>query len=671
MDKPSIDNINVKAVILAGGLDFGRCPLASCLSPALWPLAGQLVLERLLAGLAQQGITQAVVCSHSQDDISDSHLSKPKNLNVTFLDEPLPGGTAGSILAAANGDHEQLYLVMHATTVTVPDINELLRTHRRDQADLTVAINPAINPNESEAQLAGIYICEPAVMKYIPEKGYCDIKEKLIPNLLRANKTVKAVRLAHPVGNFRNRLGYLQAAVDFLMINREHGSDLPGCDCSGRDGVWISPKAEIDPGARVYGPVAVMDGAKVQADAIIIGPTIIEKNVSVGHGSLIVDSVLWPGAVVGADCEVHRSLLTENACVGEGEILEEKLIFPNQRAIPSRLHGSVFKRFSNGISQLQSTGRMVTAKIDTKLPHWARADHFRKHFRLALASLLFLLVFLWSYGPTLADLWNIWIKSDEYSCGLLVPAIVLYIVWSRRNQLARCHIKPWMMGGLFAFLIAQALRYFGLFFMYSSAERLSVVVTIAAILLLIFGWSLFKKLATLLLFLCLMLPLPKSVESRLTLPLQSWATTSAVFCLETIGYDVTRDGNIIHLGDTTVAVAEACNGLRMLTAFVVIAGLVVLLIKQSWWEKSILLLSSAPIGLLCNTIRLTLTAIAFTVLKGEFWEKVFHDFGGYAMMPLALALVVLELWILTKLIILPPDPDDNSGAGILIVRPNV
>ena len=166
----------------------------------------------------------------------------------------------------------------------------------------------------------------------------------------------------------------------------------------------------------------------------------------------------------------------------------------------------------------------------------------------------------------------------------------------------------------------------------------------------------------------LMLPLPRRIESKITLPLQSGATTSAVFCLELIGYDVTQEGNVIHIADTTVAVAEACNGLRMVTAFFVISGLVVLLIQRSWWEKLILLLSTLPIALLCNTIRLAITAIAFTYIKGEYWEQVFHDYGGYAMMPLALALVVLELWLLTKLTTPPEEIKQQAKEGILIPR---
>jgi exosortase len=177
--------------------------------------------------------------------------------------------------------------------------------------------------------------------------------------------------------------------------------------------------------------------------------------------------------------------------------------------------------------------------------------------------------------------------------------------------------------------------------------------SIAALVLLLLGWEFFKRLSTILLFLLLMLPWPNRVQASLALPLQQWATSSAVFCLEVVGYEVVREGNVIHIGNATVAVAEACNGLRMITAFFVIGGLVVLLVERAWWEKLIVFISSLPIALFCNTLRLAATAIAFTVLQGEYWEKMFHDFGGYAMMPLALAIVVGEFWFLSKLTVVP------------------
>jgi exosortase/archaeosortase family protein len=93
--------------------------------------------------------------------------------------------------------------------------------------------------------------------------------------------------------------------------------------------------------------------------------------------------------------------------------------------------------------------------------------------------------------------------------------------------------------------------------------------------------------------------------------------------------------------------------------------LVILLVKRTWWEKLILLLSALPIGLFCNTVRLTLTSIAFTVLKGEHWERLFHDFGGYAMMPLALAMIIFELWVLREMTVIPID---SKKEEIMVTR---
>ena len=197
---------------------------------------------------------------------------------------------------------------------------------------------------------------------------------------------------------------------------------------------------------------------------------------------------------------------------------------------------------------------------------------------------------------------------------MLVPFFAIYVLWARRDEIFKYNIQP-SLWGLLGLIFAQAVRYFGLYFMYSSAERFSIVLTIASLVLLLFGWSIFRKLIPLLLFLCLMLPLPYSLHTAVMLPLQNLATKSAVFCLETAGFTVFHQGNVIHLDGTTIAVAEACNGLRMITAFFVVTGFIVLLLHRSWWEKLVLLVSSLPVALLCNTVRLTVTSIAFTRLQ--------------------------------------------------------
>jgi exosortase len=641
---------NAKAVILVGGRDFNRCPLASRLPTALWPVAGKPVLERLLAHLADQGIARATVCSNGEGSLLAESIRLDDRLQVTFEDEPLPVGTAGSLRCAAKDGTEALLLMFPGSTVCPPKIDMLINAHREGRSDLTVMLNPGGVDASSGGQASGIYVCNSSVLEHIPKAGYFDIKEGLIPEMLRAGKSVHAARLPNHAGNFRDRQGYQLAMANYLAdarrldVGMAYRNDTPARD------VWIAEHADVDPGARLCGPVVVMDGARISSGAIVLGPTVLESNTAVGKDSIVIGSVLWDAARVGSGCQVRQSVIDRRAVVRSGAVVEDKSIVFKPAGLLGRSAGRVEAVLGNIAVRLLDRFRPQFDGLKAKLPAWILAD--RKTILACLASCVILVAFFWSYRSGLTDLWNLWMGSDEYSAGLLVPFLAVYVLWSRRHALAQCRIRP-SVWGLFAFAGAQAVRLFGLFFMYSSAERASIVLSIAAIILLLFGWQLFRKVFTVLLFLCLMLPWPNLIQYHVGLHLQHWATSSAVFCLETVGYQVIQEGNIIHIGDASVEVAYACNGLRMITAFFVISGLVVLLVNRAWWEKLIILISSLPVALLCNTGRLTVTAVALTRLNGQFWDDVFHDFGGYAMMPLALAAVVGELWLLAKLTAVP------------------
>ena len=87
MHKQVVNKQNVKAVILAGGCDFGRCPLASRLPTALWPLAGKPAIEHLLVHLVKQGIDRAVICSNGDGSLLAESIYANNRLELKFLDE--------------------------------------------------------------------------------------------------------------------------------------------------------------------------------------------------------------------------------------------------------------------------------------------------------------------------------------------------------------------------------------------------------------------------------------------------------------------------------------------------------------------------------------------------------------------------------------------------------
>lgn len=285
----------------------------------------------------------------------------------------------------------------------------------------------------------------------------------------------------------------------------------------------------------------------------------------------------------------------------------------------------------------------------------------------AAAALVLLTITAWSYWPTMIDLFKEWQGNEDYSAGQLVPPVALFLVWVRRRQLKECVFKPCWWGGLTLLLLAYAARMYGLLFMFESAQRYSLIFTVAGLVLLAAGWQVFRRVSWILLFLFLMVPLPGRIHNMISGPLQSLATSGSVFLLEVFLPHVSQQGNVVMLNENTpMAVAEACSGLRMLTAFIIVAGFIAYMVKRARWQKAILLLSSIPVAVICNIIRIVATAALMLAVSVEFGAKFFHDFAGLVMMPAAVLLLFAEIWLLDRLVV--PEKGSSPEAHNVVTR---
>ena len=291
-----------------------------------------------------------------------------------------------------------------------------------------------------------------------------------------------------------------------------------------------------------------------------------------------------------------------------------------------------------------STG--TTQSAPSTLPRWA-------------AAVISAVALVWAYWPTIINLQKEWSGNPNYSVCQLVPFAALYLLWEHRRALKTCKITPsWW--GLVLVLLAQVGWFFGLLFVYESAERYALVLTIVGLTLLITGRQVCRRIRWILLFLFLMVPLPGRIHNMVSGPLQEYATISTVFVLETFGADISRNGNTLSLGGAaSVGIAEACSGLRMLTAFVVVAAVFALLVNRPRWQKITLLISSVPVAIICNVVRLVATVVLYAIVDSSMSETFFHDFAGVTMMPVAIAILVGELWLMNRLII----PEGRASAS--------
>lgn len=296
--------------------------------------------------------------------------------------------------------------------------------------------------------------------------------------------------------------------------------------------------------------------------------------------------------------------------------------------------------------------------------HSSGSDHALGNLLgLVCVTLALVAITAWSYWPTMVSLFKDWQGDDDYSAGQLVPLAALFLVWRERKHLKECLLKPcWW--GVALLVLAQMGRTFGQLFMYESAERYALVLTTAGLVLMVAGWQVFRRVSWILLFVFLMVPLPGRIHNIISGPLRNVATTGSVFFLEAFGVRISQQGNVMMLNQNIpMGVAEACSGLRMLTAFVIVSAFIAYMVNRSRLQKATVLVSSIPLAVVCNMLRIVVTAVLMLLVSTEAADKFFHDFAGVVMMPAAVLLIFGELWLMEKLTMPEPSPRQEPASA--------
>jgi exosortase len=268
----------------------------------------------------------------------------------------------------------------------------------------------------------------------------------------------------------------------------------------------------------------------------------------------------------------------------------------------------------------------------------------------------------YSYWPGLLNARASW-DNPQYSHGWIVPICALALLFWWRRPITPVEPSARMAGlGLLAgaFLVRLACAYFRII----TIDMYTFVPAVAGVVLLTGGWSMFRWAWAPIATLIFMYPLPDEATRYLLGPLQTLATMVSTFALQTMGLDAYREGNRIILGETQVlGVVDACAGLRMLTIFVWLAIMIVLVSDGEWWENLIIACSAIPIALIVNSTRITVTGVMYTI-NPELAEKIFHDWAGYFMMPMALGLLFAVQWLLGRLVV----TEDLAPAAVSVGR---
>jgi exosortase D (VPLPA-CTERM-specific) len=240
-----------------------------------------------------------------------------------------------------------------------------------------------------------------------------------------------------------------------------------------------------------------------------------------------------------------------------------------------------------------------------------------------------------------------WAREDYSHC-YLIPFVVLYLLWEKREELTDLRSEVSWVG---VFLLA-----FGIFLFWLGelgGEFFTIYISLWFVVLglvwLHVGWRKIRVMAFPLFIVLMVFPFPRFINDKILLNLKLISSKLGVMMLRFYGMSVYREGNVIDLGFTQLQVVDACSGLRYLFPLMFLGLILAYWLKGRLWKRVALFLSSIPIAIVVNSLR-----IAVTGALSDFWgpavaEGFLHGFSGWLIFLFAFGILLMEMWVLKKI----------------------
>jgi len=238
--------------------------------------------------------------------------------------------------------------------------------------------------------------------------------------------------------------------------------------------------------------------------------------------------------------------------------------------------------------------------------------------------------------------------SAEYSHAWLIPVVSLFIVWYRRHVLSGLLNRgSWF--GTAVLAVALALCVLGEFSTIFALQYYGFVLALAGLTLAAAGGGGLRLLWFPIAYLVFMVPLPNFLQVKLSQDMQLISSFLGVEMIRWTGVSVFLSGNVIDLGAYKLQVVEACSGLRYLFPLMSFGFLVAYLFRGAIWQRTLLFLSTIPITVAMNSLRIAVIGILVEYYGVGAAEGFLHYFEGWSVFLVCLAALCGEAWILVKL----------------------
>ncbi len=257
-------------------------------------------------------------------------------------------------------------------------------------------------------------------------------------------------------------------------------------------------------------------------------------------------------------------------------------------------------------------------------------------WHLSLPALAAGLAFVVLFATPFAGLAHAWWTDPDAGHGLLLFPVALWLAW--RDGID-ANAKPDVKWGTAILVAAILTRALGSVAAELFTQRVAIWVAAVGLVVFRYGWVQVRRWWLPVVLLPLAIPLPDILTNFLATPLQRRASIMATSLIKWRHIPVRLEGNVINIPNATLFVAEACSGLRSLTALLSLGVLIGGIYLRSVPSRILLLLLAIPVAVVVNAIRIFMTAFLVYFVDPSMAAGAMHRDEGWAMFMIAFVIL--------------------------------
>ena len=355
----------MKAVVLAGGEGTRLKPLTYKRPKPLMPVAGRPCIDYVIRSLVASGFQEIITTTAYLSDTLIKTIGDglDYNASIVYSFEANPAGTAGAVRRVANFIDDTFVVAMGDLLADV-DFRALYDFHKRKGGVVTIALTEVDDPTQygivgidakgriqkfkekprreeafSRLANAGLYVCEPEILDFIPADEKFDFSKDLFPKLLSKGLALYGQKIEGVWMDIGRPHDLWKASMEVV---RREGRPLRRAGVTSEGPVILDSSAVLEEGVTLMGPcylgpaatlrrssiadnACLYEAARLETKAVVRRSIVLEGSV-VGRGAEIVDSVVSQNCVIEEGAHISGSIIGDDMTVRAGSRLENATV---------------------------------------------------------------------------------------------------------------------------------------------------------------------------------------------------------------------------------------------------------------------------------------------------------------------------------------------------------